>query len=94
MNELLNLNLTPDNEENNQDVIKLIEKLSEDNEVFKQFLVDLVNKYIEVMDQKTIDNNAQVMKKYDHLENRLDEINHHVSVNLDYDPEREGLTLA
>ena len=94
MNELLNLNFTPDKDENNQDIIKLIEKLSEDNEVFKQFLVDLVNKYIEVMDQKTIDNNAQVMKKYDHLENRLDEINHHVSVNVNYDPEIEEITIA
>lgn len=94
MKELLNIKLTPDKDENNQEIIKLIDKLTEDNEVFKQFLVELVEKYIEVMDQKTIDNNSQLLKKYDKLDARLDEINHHVSVGLDYDPETENITIA
>ena len=94
MKELLNLKLTPDKDENNQEIIKLIDKLTEDNELFKQFLVELVEKYIEVMDQKTIDNNTQLLKKYDKLETRLDEINHHVSVNVNYDPEIEEITIA
>lgn len=93
MNELINLNLTPDKEDDNQDVIKLIEKLCKDNEEFKQFLTNLVNKYIELVDERTIVNNSQLIKKYDQVIKKLDDVTHHVSVNLDYDWQLEGLTL-
>lgn len=105
MNELMNLKLTPDEEENKKDLIELIEKICEDNEIFKQFLVDLVNKYIEIMDHKSSEHIFKLIKKCDEycvnllkrcdeLDDKLDDINHHVSVQVMYDPTTEGLTIT
>lgn len=84
MKEILDLKLTPKKEQNKEDnteVFKFIEKISNDQELFKRFITELVEKYIKMMDQKSALQDSKIADLK-------------VSVHIDYDGDGEGLKIT
>lgn len=81
MDELLNMKLGPGG--NNRDLIVFIEKLSKDNELFKRFIVDLVEGYTKMMDQKTALQDSKIAQ-----------VTSKVAVAVEYIEDAEGLRIT
>ena len=86
MMDILNMKLTDPCGQpmgNNTELILFIEKLSKDQELFKRFMTELVEKYTKMMDQKVAIQDSKIAN-----------VTSKVTVAIEYLEDEEGLKIT